>query len=243
MTYASSVCGCLPRPVFRPPQLQSDSVSMNRQRNGRRPPRQTDFSVSVEDLRSVVAFTSAAAEVVLPHFELRRPDDDRPRQALTAALAFVHGDPRSKAQRVSALAAHRAGRESASEVAFHAAMVAGDAAASAYLHPLADSAQVKHILRAPAYAVRVLELTDAQVEDTAPGPPLERVASFATSRLIDVLRRYPRVGTRPSRTVEGASRPAQGASRTSDRTKRINHLMSELDEWLRSHPTAVAERP
>lgn len=236
MPYAFSVRGCLPRPAFRPSQLQSDSVSLERQRNSRRPPRQADFSMSVEDLRSVVVFTSAAAEVVLPHFELWRPDDDRPRQALTAALAFVRGDPRSKAQRVSAPATHRARREAESVVAFHAAMAVGDAAASAYLHPLAVSAQVKHILRAPAHAVRVLELTVAQVGNTAPCPPLERFESYSTSRPIDVLRRYPRIGTTPSR-------PFEKSNRISDSTNRINHLIAELDEWVRERSTANAERP
>lgn len=36
-------------------------------------------------------------------------------------------------------------------------MSAGDTAASAYLHPLADAAQVNHILRGPARTVLALE--------------------------------------------------------------------------------------
>lgn len=231
MQYAFSVGRCLPRPATRPSQLQSDSVSIDREREPRRRPRQTDFSLSMGDLRSVVAFTSAAAEVVLPHFEMRCPEDDRPRQALTAAFAFVHGAPRSRAQRVSAPAAHRAGRETASEVAFHAAMAAGDAAASAYLHPLADPVQVKHILRAPAHAVRVIELTDSPDRDAALSPHLGRFASSATSQLRDVLRRYPRISATSSRTSEKSNR-------INDRTNRINCLMDEFDERLRSQSTA-----
>lgn len=233
MAHASSVSGRLPRTASRPSPLQSDSVSIDRQRNSR-PLRQADFSLSMEDLRSVVAFTSAAAEVVLPHFELSCPDDDRPRQALATALAFVHGAPRSRAQRVSAPAAHRAGREAASEVAFYAAMAAGDAAASAYLHPLADSVQVKHILRAPAHAVRVLELTDDPDVDADLGSHIDRFTSCSTPQLRDVLRRYPRISATPSGTSEKSSR-------INHRTNRINRLMSELDERVRSKSTSTTE--
>ncbi|WP_101574554.1 putative immunity protein [Brevibacterium sp. 239c] len=198
-------------------------------------PRKPNFELSAEDLRSVVAFTSAAAEVVLPHFEMRCPEDGRPRQALTAALAFVHGAPRSRAQRVSAPAAHRAGREAASEIAFHAAMAAGDAAASAYLHPLADPVQVKHILRAPAHAVRVIELTDSPDRDVDLSPLLERFASYATSQLRDVLRRYPRISATSSRTTEKSSL-------NNDRTNPINRSIYELDARLRNGPTAATEQ-
>lgn len=234
MAYAFSMHRFLTRPEFRPSQLQSDSVSMDRERKTYRQPRQADVSLSMEDLRSVVAFTSAAAEVVLPHFEMQCPEDGRPRQALIAALAFVRGEPRSRAQRVSAPAAHRAGREAESEVAFHAAMAAGDAAASAYLHPLADSVQVKHIVRAPAHAVRVMELTGSPDEDTDLAALLDGFASHATSQLSDVLRRYPRIGLTPSRTSETSSR-------ISARTNRINGPMSEIDDWLRRQSTPGAE--
>lgn len=180
--------------------LQSDSVSTDRQRNSR-PPRQADFSLSMGDLRSVTAFTSAAAEVVLPHFELSCPDDDRPRQALATALAFVQGAPRSRAQRVSAPA---------------------------------DPVQVEHILRAPAHAVRVLELTDGPDSGAAPGSHLDRFTSCATPQLRYVLRRYPRISATPNGTSEKSSR-------ISHRTNRINRLMSELDERLRRRSASMAD--
>ena len=236
MPYAFSVSRCLTRPATRPSQLQSDSVSIDRERNPRRRPRQPDFELSMGDLRSVVAFTSAAAEVVLPHFEMRCPEDDRPSQALTAALAFVHGAPRSRAQRVNPPAAHRAGREAASEIAFHAALAAGDAAASAYLHPLADPVQVKHILRGPAHAVRVVELTDSPDREADFSHHLEHFASYATPQLRDVLRRFPRIGNTSSQISEKSSR-------VNDRTNRINCLMYALDERLRSQSTAKADQP
>lgn len=206
--------------------LHFGGVSNDRKRAAERPSRPVDFELSMDDLRKVAAFTSAAAEVVLPHFEARCPDDGRPRQALESAQAFVHGDPRSNVQRTSAPAAHRAGREAASAVAFHAAMAAGDAAASAYLHPLADTTQVKHILRAPAHAIRVFELADGP--DEASAAILQRFATFATPRLIDVLLRYPRMGFRPNPTGPGANR--------------INCLVQELDELLRNQSTPEAEQ-
>lgn len=84
-------------------------------------------------------------------------------------------------------------------------MAAGDAAASAYLHPLADAVQVRHILRAGAHAARVLEL-DGDSHATG------RVAELATAPAIDVLVRYPRVGVG---------------------TNRVSELMYELDAALR----------
>ncbi|MDH6678504.1 hypothetical protein M2284_002707 [Rhodococcus sp. LBL1] len=152
----------------------------------------------------------ASAEQVLPLFEAHRPHDSRPRAALEAAVAFVNGSRRSRAQRVTAAAAHRAGKQAASPVPFHAAMAAGDAAASAYLHPLADAAQVNHILRASAHTIRVFEICPG--EEDAEGNPVERIANLATPLLIDVLHRYPRIG---------------------GGTNRVSQLVHELDDRLR----------
>lgn len=166
----------------------------------------------MDEIRAVTAFAVTSAGQVLPLFEACHPEDSRPRDALAAAAAFVHGDRRSRAQRVTAIAAHRAGREAAAPVPFHAAMAAGDAAASAYLHPLADAVQVNHILRASAHAIRVFELRPS--EEYA-GDPVERIVDLATPLLIDVLRRYPRIGA--------------GANR-------VSRLVHELDNRLRYQP-------
>jgi rifampin ADP-ribosylating transferase len=157
---------------------------------------------------------------VLPLFEAHRPHDSRPREALEAAAAFVGGEPRSRAQRVTAPAAHRAGKESASPVPFHAAMAAGDAAGSSYLHPLADAAQVNHILRASAHTIRAFELSSGA---TGPaGSSVERCADLATPLLIDVLRRYPRIA--PGRN-------------------RVSQLVHALDAHLRDQsPTPLARQ-
>lgn len=153
----------------------------------------------MDEIRAVTAFAATSAAQVLPLFEACHPDDSRPRDALAAAAAFVNGDRRSRAQRVTAPSAHRAGREAAAPVPFHAAMAAGDAAASAYLHPLADAAQVNHILRASAHTIRVFELSPS--EEHA-GDPVERIVDLATPLLIDVLRRYPRIGAGANRVSQ-----------------------------------------
>ncbi|WP_245813749.1 putative immunity protein [Rhodococcus marinonascens] len=183
----------------------------------RREPRPPDFALALDDLRAVTAFAVASAEQVLPLFEAHRPHDSRPRGALEAAAAFVNGCRRSRAQRAAAAAAHRAGKEAASPVPFHAAMAAGDAAASAYLHPLADAAQVNHILRASAHTIRVFEICPSEEE---PGGDLvERIASLASPLLIDILHRYPRIG---------------------GGTNRVSQLVHELDARLRDQaPTPL----
>jgi len=76
-----------------------------------RTPRIPDFVLTSDELRAVTAFNLACAEQVIDLFEEVQPNDTRPKEALNAAAAFVGGGPRSMAQRVSALAAHRAAKE------------------------------------------------------------------------------------------------------------------------------------
>ncbi|MEU7764182.1 putative immunity protein [Nocardia sp. NPDC049190] len=183
----------------------------------RREPRTPDFTLTMDELRAVTAFAVASAERALPLFEAHRPHDSRPRAALEAATAFVEGDRRSRAQRVTAPAAHRAAKESPSRLAFHAAMAAGDAAASAYLHPLAEAVQVNHILRASAHTIRVFEMCPSG----AAGNSVERIANLATPVVIDILHRYPRIGAG---------------------TNRISRLVHELDAKLRDQSPIPLER-
>ncbi len=102
------------------------------------------------------------------------------------------------------------------ETGNHAAMAAGDAAASAYLHPLAGATQVGHILRAPAHTLRVLELDPEGAASSS-----SEIAELASPQVIDVLRRYPRVG--PGRD-------------------RIGQLVHALDTLLR-RAVVVEEQP
>jgi hypothetical protein len=117
-----------------------------------------DFDLTMDELRVVASYVVRHAEDVLPVFEQAVPDDPRSRAAVDAAWTFINGANRTELQRVTSLDAHRAARSAPSEAARLAARSAGDAASAAYLHPIAQSGQVGHILRASASAARVGEL-------------------------------------------------------------------------------------
>ncbi|MDJ0362540.1 putative immunity protein [Rhodococcus sp. H29-C3] len=170
-----------------------------------------DFALSMDELRIVARFAAYSAEAVLPDFEAELPDDPRPRAALAAALTFACGAPRTNLQRTTAVAAHRASKEATSEAARLAAQACGDAAAAAYLHPIAKPTQVGHILRSAACAARVAELK-AGGDEAAAMSAITSTAHHATLKLRDVLNRYPLA---PS----GTGRLAQ--------------IMSALDVFLR----------
>ncbi|MFD1248809.1 putative immunity protein [Nocardioides ginsengisoli] len=149
-----------------------------------------DFELTPDELRVVARYAADAAAALLPVFEAACPDDPRPRRALDAARTFVDGAPRTMLQRVTALDAHRAAATAPSESARLAAQAAGDAAAAAYLHPIAKAHQVGHILRAAASAARIAEL--AAGDDPAAGAAaVEAARARATPALVAVLLRYP----------------------------------------------------
>ncbi|MBP2471267.1 hypothetical protein JOF53_000139 [Crossiella equi] len=142
------------------------------------------FDLSLDELRRITTFALACAEPALPVFSRDRPEDPRVREALAAARAFAGGGRRTKAIRVTALAAHRAARAAGSEAAAHAARAAGAAGSSAYLHPLAKATQVLHILGSAAHAARAFELTTGDAG-------LARVLALADPTVRAVLARYP----------------------------------------------------
>lgn len=145
--------------------------------------------LSMAELREVARFAVACAELALPIFERDCPGDLRARAALDEARRFVAGGKRTQALRVTALDAHRAAR-TAGAVAADAARAAGHAAAAAYLHPLAQATQVKHILGAAAHAARALEL-DASDDRGVGAAAIERARLLAGPTVVGVLRRYP----------------------------------------------------
>lgn len=149
-----------------------------------------DFDLTMDELRAVVAFAAGCAQSLLPEFEAQAPEDSRPREALNAARAFADGAARTNLQRTTAIASHRAAKNMPTETAQLAALACGDAAAAAYLHPIARATQVGHILRAAACAARVTELK-AGVEGASRRDTIEVLAERAASPLPDVLRRYP----------------------------------------------------
>ena len=167
--------------------------------------------LSMEDLREIAGYAAACAEVVLEIFESAHPPDSRPRDAIDAAWAFARGGKRGKTLRDTAWAALKAAGDADTAAAGDAARAAMSAASSAYLHPLADAHQVKHILGAAAYAARAAERMAG--DDRGVGAAhLEQAGRRATPVVVEVLSRYP-------------AAPPNGG--------RVGELLRELDAALR----------
>ncbi|MEV4200720.1 putative immunity protein [Micromonospora globbae] len=151
------------------------------------------IDLSTAELRAVTAYALACAEPALSIFERDCPGDPRPRAALDEARRFAAGGRRTKELRVTALAAHRAARaaqELRRDAAADAARAAGHAAAAAYLHPLAQATQVRHILGSAAHAARAAEL-DAGDDRAVGAEHVERARRLAGPVVVGVLARYP----------------------------------------------------
>ena len=160
-----------------------------------------DFELTGAELREVARYVAESAEDILPHLERVVPDDDRPRAAIAAAWEFVNGAPRSRLQRVTAMDAHRAASAAPVESARLAAQAAGDAAAAAYLHPIARGHQVGHILRAAANAARIAEI-EADDDQDVGATLIHQARDRAAPTMVDVLRRYPIAPVGTSRTAQ-----------------------------------------
>src|SRR5215211_8286645 len=117
-----------------------------------------EIVLSMQDLREVTRYAAESAQEVLEIFERVHPADSRPRDAIDAAWTFARGGKRGKILRDTAWAGLKAAREADTATAGDAARAAMCAASAAYLHPLADAHQVKHILGAAAHAARAAEL-------------------------------------------------------------------------------------
>src|ERR671914_3021727 len=116
------------------------------------------IDLSMQDLREVTSYAAKSAKEVLEIFERAHPADSRPRDAIDAARKFARGGERGKTLRDTAWAALKAARDADTAAAGDAARAAMCAASAAYLHPLTDAHQVKHILGAAAHATRAAEL-------------------------------------------------------------------------------------
>ncbi len=170
-----------------------------------------EIVLTMGDLRAVAGYAAESAQDVLDIFETAHPADSRPRDAIDAAWTFARGGKRGNALRDTAWAALKAAGEAGAAAAGDAARAAMAAASAAYLHPLADAHQVKHILGAAAHAARAAEL--AAGDDRAVGADrIDEARRRATPAVVDVLRRYP------------AAPPGGG---------RIGELLRDLDEALR----------
>ena len=108
-----------------------------------------------QDHRSLVLWAADCAEHVLPYFEEKYPEDNRPRKALEAGRAWAYGELAMSKARDAAFAAHAAARD-----ADHAAArAAAGAAARAAGHAAATAHVADHARHAAAYAV--IAATDA----------------------------------------------------------------------------------
>jgi hypothetical protein len=93
----------------------------------------------------IAEWALVCAEHVLPLFERERPDDSRPRDAITVGRAWIRGELRMKDAHQAAFVANAAAR-GVSDPAKFAALSAGQAVAVAHV--------AAHDLGAAAYAIR-----------------------------------------------------------------------------------------
>lgn len=164
-----------------------------------------DFELTIDELRAVAAYAVACAEPSLVIFQKAQPDDPRPADAIEAARVFVEGAKRSRLQRTAAADALKAAKAAPSDAAAHAANAAAGAASAAYLHPLANASQVRHILGPAAHAARAAEL--ARGDDPVVAEyVVDAAAKRASPTVLDVLSRYPRAPRGRSRIAELTAR-------------------------------------
>lgn len=104
--------------------------------------------LSEKDHKALALWAADCAEHVLHYFDKSRPQDKRPRQAIEAARAWVHGDLRMIEARKAAFASHAAARDTIDLAAQAAARAAGHAAATAHV---AD-----HARHAASYALKAV---------------------------------------------------------------------------------------
>ncbi|WP_277211860.1 putative immunity protein [Isoptericola croceus] len=173
-----------------------------------------EVPLSMDELRAVTGYGINCATGVLGHFTAARPGDTRPQEALAAARAFADGGPRRATLRSASWAAHHAARDAGTTPAGEAARSAMSAAAAAFLHPLAQAHQVKHVLGAAAHAARAVELA-AGGDPGAGTRHLDQLRDRAGTTVTQVLRRYP------------AAPPGGG---------RVGELLRALDDALRERP-------
>ncbi|BCA57493.1 putative immunity protein [Sphingomonas sp. HMP6] len=172
------------------------------------------IDLSIFELRAVTSYAEACASPALTIFEEELPADERPRLAIEVARAFADGGKRTKAIRDAAWAAMRAyrdARDGGNPAAGEAARAAMIAASAAFLHPLANAAQVGHILGSAAHTARALELS-THADPTAWADHMATSRNLATPVVVSVLKRYP-----PA--------PSGGG--------RVGELIRELDAALR----------
>jgi hypothetical protein len=99
-----------------------------------------------QNQRSLALWAADCAEHVLPFFEEKHPQDDRPRRAIEAARAWVRGEIKCGGARAAAVAAHAAAHAADEGAARAAARATGHAAGTAHM--------AGHARHAADYAVK-----------------------------------------------------------------------------------------
>jgi len=125
-----------------------------------------------QDHRSLALWAADCAEHVLPYFEEKYPEDDRPRKAIEAGRAWTRGELAVGKAREAAFAAHATARDVEDATAIAAARSAGHAAATAHV--------TDHARHAAAYAVKAVTAA-ALPEDVGDAAARER--KWQTHRL------------------------------------------------------------
>src|SRR5437763_12140294 len=110
------------------------------------------------DHRLLALWAASCAEHVLDRFELIRPDDRRPRQAIEQARAWAHGEITMSQARAAGGHAMAAARD-LSGPARHAAYAAGQAAVVAH--------GAAHELGAAAYAIKAARAASGREGESA----------------------------------------------------------------------------
>ena len=100
------------------------------------------------DHRALALWAADCAGYVLPTFETRYPQDDRPRKAIEAGRAWARDEIACGEARTAALASHAAARDADDPAARAAARAAGHAAATAHV--------AGHARHAATYAVKAV---------------------------------------------------------------------------------------
>lgn len=117
-----------------------------------------DHRIFQPDKKVLAAWAAECAERVLPYFEERYPDDDRPRKAIEAVREWVStGEFRMPVIRGASLGAHAAARGKPEPDAGFAAHAAGQAAGTPHVPT--------HALGAAVYSIRAVAARSGNVDD------------------------------------------------------------------------------
>ena len=127
--------------------------------------------------RLLAIWAADCAEHVLPLFNAKCPQDDRPRRAIETARAWSRGQATVDEAREAAFAAHAAARSASDPAAREATSAAGHAVATAHM---AD-----HELGAAAYAIKAVRLASTASDGLTVG---ERECRWQREQLPEAIR-------------------------------------------------------